>query len=419
MNGRPLRARVASWLAVSLWASCVSLVGLGTFFAYLSGFSTGFSSYLPNLVVSTLSFSTVGALVAYKRPGNPIGWLLCATGLLEALTAFAGEYGAYALVDGSLPGGVLALWFGSWTWLAAGSVVLFAFLLFPDGRLPSPRWRAMAGLYVLVNCLSVAQFALAPGRLPETGVLGVPPVANPFGVEAVAGLSSGPVGVLSPPLAVFAALTPFAALFVRYRRAEREEGRRQIKWVAYAVALLTGAIAAVSIWPPLEGTIAGLVLFLVGFLSIPTAIGIAILRHRLYDIDFVINRTLVYAVLTAALALVYFGGVGSLQLVLRPLTGGESQLAVVASTLGIAALFSPLRRRVQGFIDRHFYRKKYDAQATLSGFGARLRDETDLEALSDDLVGVVRETMEPEHASLWLRPARVPGAPDRTGEARR
>jgi len=316
MNVRPLRARVSSWLAVSLWALCVLLVALGTFFAYLSGFSTGFSQYLPNLVVGTLSFSTVGALIAYKRPGNPIGWLLCATGLLEALTAFVGEYGAYALVAGSLPGGVLALWFGSWTWLAAGSVVLFAFLLFPDGRLPSPRWRAVAGLYVLVNCLSVAQFALAPGTLPETGVLGVPPVANPFGVEAVAGLS-GPVGALSFPLAVFTALTPFAALFVRYRRAEREEGRQQIKWVAYGVALLTGAITAVSIWPPLDGTIAGLVLFLVGFLSIPAAIGIAILRHRLYDIDVLINRTLVYAVLTAALALVYFGGVASLQFVRR------------------------------------------------------------------------------------------------------
>lgn len=408
MNGRPLRARVASWLAVALWASCVSLVGLGTFFAYLSSFSTGFSPYLPNLIAGTLSFSTVGALVAYKRPGNPIGWLLCAAGLLEALTAFVGEYGAYALVAGSLPGGVLALWFGSWTWLAAGSVVLFAFLLFPDGRLPSPRWRAVAGLYVLVNCLSLAQFALAPDTLPETGVLGVPPVANPFGVEAVAGLSSGPVGVLSLPLAVFAALTPFAALFVRYRRAEREEGRQQIKWVAYAVALLTGAITAVSIWPPLEGTTADLVLFLVGFLSIPTAIGIAILRYRLFDIDIVINRTLVYAVLTAALALVYFGGVASLQFVLRPLTGGESQLAVVASTLAIAALFSPLRRRIQGFIDRRFYRKKYDAQETLANFGAGLRDETDLEALSDELVGVVQETMEPEHASLWLRPMTGP-----------
>ncbi len=221
---------------------------------------------------------------------------------------------------------------------------------------------------------------------------------------------------LSFPLAVFTGLMPFVALFVRYRRAEREEGRQQIKWVAYAVALLTVAMTAVSVWPPLDGTLAGLLLFMVGFLSIPAAIGIAILRHRLYDIDLVINRTLVYAVLTAALALVYFVGVASLQFVLRPLAGGGSQLAVVASTLAIAALFSPLRWRIQAFIDRRFYRKKYDARETLLGFGARLRDGTSLDSLGEGLVEVVRETMEPEHASLWLRPAGGPH--DGAGEVR-
>ena len=408
MSVQPPRVRFASWLAVSLWTLCVLLLALGVFFAYLNGFATGFSQYLPNLIAGTLAFSTVGGLVAYRQPRNPVGWLLCATGFFEALTAFAGEYGAYALLAGPLFGGAFGLWIASWTWLAAGSVVLFAFVVFPAGRLPSARWRAVAGLYVLVNCLSVAQVALAPGPLAETGVRGLPPVANPFGVEAVAGLSSGLAGALTFPLVIFAALTPFAALFARYRRAEGEEGRQQIKWVAYAVTLLTGVIIAVGIWPPLDGSVAGLVLFFVGFLSIPAAIGIAILRHRLFDIDLVINRTLVYAVLTAALALVYVVGVAFLQFVLRPITGGGSQLAVVASTLAIAALFNPLRRRIQGFIDRRFYRKKYDAKETLLGFGARLRDETDLEALSGDLVGVVQETMEPEHASLWLRPMTGP-----------
>ena len=415
MSGHPLLDRVASWMALPLWAVCVLLSALGVFFAYLSGFDTVFSQYLPNLVVGALSFVTVGALVAYRRPGNPIGWLLCATGLLEALTAFGGEYGAYALATGSLPGEVLALWFSTWTWLAAGSVVLFVFLFFPDGRLPSPRWRAVAWLYALANCWGVAPFALAPGPLTETGTRVLPPVTNPFGVEALDGLV-GPVGVLSLPLAIFTGLAPLVALFVRYRRAEGEAGRQQIKWVAYALVLLTGAITAVSVWPPLDGSLAGLLLFLVGFLSIPTAIGIAILRHRLYDIDLVINRTLVYAVLTAALALVYFGGVASLQLVLRPLTGGESQLAVVASTLAIAALSVPLRRRIQGFINRLFYRRKYDAKRVLDGFSARLRDETDLEALGGELVGVSRETMQPEHASLWLRPPT--GTRGGEGEAR-
>jgi hypothetical protein len=263
----------------------------------------------------------------------------------------------------------------------------------------------VAVLYLLVSCLNVAEFALAPGPLDETGTRELPPVANPFGVEAVAGLS-GPVGVVLLPLAVITGLSPFVALFVRYRRAEREEGRQQIKWVAYAVALLTAVITAVGIWPPLDGTVVGLVLFLGGFLSIPTAIGIAILRYRLFDIDLVINRTLVYAVLTAALALVYFSGVASLQLVLRPLTGDESQLAVVATTLAVAVLFNPLRRRIQDLMDRRFYRRKYDAAKTLATFGARLRDETDLGSLSDDLLGVVNETMQPEHASLWLRPSK-------------
>ena len=151
-SGGPLRARVLPGLALSVWALCVLLVAVGASFAYLSSFATGFSPYLPNLISGTLAFSTVGALVAYRRPGNPIGWLLCAAGLFEALTAFGGEYGVYALSEGSLPGGVFGLWLGSWNWLAAGPLALFALLLFPDGRLPSPRWRAVAGLYVFVSC---------------------------------------------------------------------------------------------------------------------------------------------------------------------------------------------------------------------------------------------------------------------------
>ena len=415
MSGRPFGVRAAPWLALSLWALCALLVALGAFFAYLSGFDTGFSEYLPNLVAGGLSFSTVGALVARSRPKNPIGWLLCAAGLLQAATAFGGEYGTYALVAGSLPGVAPVLWISSWSWLAVGSVLLFAFLLFPDGRLPGRRWRAAAWLYVLVSLWGIAPLALAPGPIAGTGTGGLPPVTNPFGVGALNGLG-GPVAELSLPLAVFTGLMPFVALFVRYRRAEREGGRQQIKWVAYAVVLLTAAMTAVSVWPPLDGTLAGLLLFMVGFLSIPAAIGIAILRHRLYDIDLVINRTLVYAVLTAALAVVYFAGVASLQFVLRPLAGGGSQLAVVASTLTIAALFSPLRWRIQAFIDRRFYRRKYDARETLLGFGARLRDGTSLDSLGEGLVEVVRETMEPEHASLWLRPAGGPH--DGAGEGR-
>lgn len=396
--------RVASWLAPSLWVSCVALCGLGFFFAYRSGFDTGFSQYLPNLIAGGISFSAVGALVARSRPGNPIGWLLCAAGLLQAITAFGGEYGTYALASGSLPGVAPALWVSSWSWLAVGSVLLFSFLLFPDGRLPGRRWRAVAWLYVLVSLWGVAPLALAPGPIADTGEGDLPPVANPFGVEALGGLG-GQVAGFSLPFAVFTGLMPFVALFVRYRQAAGEERRQQIKWVAYAVFMLTVAITAVSIWPPLEGSLPGLLLFMAGFLSIPTAIGIAILRYRLFDIDVVINLTLVYAVLTAALALVYFGGVALLQVLFQTVAGQGSSLAVVVSTLAIAALFSPLKRRIQRLIDRHFYRKKYDARETLEVFSTRLRDETDLKNLGDDLIGVVRETMQPAHVSFWLYPS--------------
>jgi hypothetical protein len=193
------------------------------------------------------------------------------------------------------------------------------------------------------------------------------------------------------------------SLIVRMRRAGRVE-RQQIKWLAYGGALVVGAVFAsgvISIWSPEVG----IALIGVGLLGVPIFTGVAIARYRLYDIDIVINRTLVYGALTAALVAVYFGGVAALQALFRALTGQEQQpqLAIVVSTLAIAALFEPLRRRIQSFIDRRFYRSKYDARKTLEAFSVNLRDETDLQALNEDLVGVVRETMQPAYASLWLR----------------
>jgi len=359
----------------------VALAALGSFFAVLNGFGTGFSPYLPILLTNTLSFSIVGALIASRQRENTVGWLLLASGLLWGLTAFGGEYG-YAFTAGARPGGLFGLWLGSWGWLAGGLTVLVSFLYFPDGRLPSPRWRVLAWLYGLTIFLEVAPVAFGPGPLFDTEALGSARVANPLGVEAVAGLSDL-VATVSIPLAVFTGL-PLVALVVRYQRAG-ERGRRQIKWVAYAVALLAGLITATSIWPPLDGSTAGIVLFVVGYQAIPAAVGIAILRHRLYDIDLVINRTLVYGSLTALLALVYFGGVTATQAIVQAFTGqGElPQLAIVVSTLVIAALFNPLRRRVQAFVDRRFYRRKYDAAKTLAAFNARLRDETDLDTLDE------------------------------------
>jgi hypothetical protein len=357
--------------------------------------------YTVNLVVAALAFSTVGALVAARQRKNPIGWLLLGVGIMYAIEMFAGNYGVYTLVTdpGSLPGGPLAAWLTSWVWIAGGSLVLFVFLYFPDGRLPSPRWRPVAWLVLMSAALAVAPFAFGPG--PLEGSSGGSRIVNPVGIEGSAkllDLFERASLVLLVPVSV-ALISSFV---VRFRRARGDE-RQQIKWVAYGVALFTLAIVVVSIWPSFDRSVVGSVLFLVGFLAIPSAMALAILKYRLYDIDVVINRTLVYGALSVTLALVYFGSIALLQGIWIALTGQSSQLAIVASTLLIAALFNPIRRRIQSFIDRRFYRRKYDAVKTLQDFSIRLRNETDLDALGDQLVGLARETMQPAYISLWLQ----------------
>jgi hypothetical protein len=290
-----------------------------------------------------------------------------------------------------------------------GLLSIYLILLFPDGRLPSRRWRPLAwfsGAVMVLVCLAIA---LAPGPLPDLGG-----VRNPFGLEGYPWIADA-TNVI-PALLPLCALASALSLVLRYRRSGSEE-REQIKWIAFAGSLvgLMSLITVLStlIFAPLFADSTGtqpiwLVLLqdveLLSFAGIPVAVGIAVLRYRLYDIDVIINRTLVYGSLTATLIALYFGGIVVLQRVFVLLTGQQSTLAVVASTLMIAALFNPLRRRIQSFIDRRFYRRKYDAAKTLEVFSAKLRDETDLKALSDDLVGVVRETMQPAHVSLWLRP---------------
>jgi len=358
-------------------------------------------AYLVNLVLAALAFSTVGALVAFRRRENPIGWLLLGTGMLYATEVFAGNYSTYAFStdQGSLPGGVAAAWLTSWVWILGGSLIPFVFLFFPDGRLPSPRWRPLAWLVLVNAALAVAPYAFVPGPLEDFPQES--PVINPVGIEGSASILNL-FAKFSIFLLVPIALGLILAFYIRFRRARGEE-RQQIKWVAYAVVLFTAVIIVVSVWPSLDTSPLGSVLFLAAFLAMPSAMALAILKHRLYDIDVVINRTLVYGVLTATLAMVYFGSVALLQGVLGALTGQDSQLAIVATTLAIAALFGPLRRRVQDFVDRRFYRKKYDAARTLEAFGMRLRDEVDLENLTGELVAVVEQTIQPAHVSLWLR----------------
>ncbi len=407
-----MSARSASRLAWSLWAATLGLVAVSVILYVTSTrLLPGGSPYLLNLSVAALGLSTVGALVASRRPGNSVGWLFGVTGLLYGLAAFVGEYSLYAIfvAPEPLPAGLATLWIASWLWILVGQMSLALFLFFPEGRLPSPRWRIVAALILVGILTSSATFALRPGSLLETSGRGLPPVENPLAMEA-AGLL-GLIEAVNVPLSVLM-LAPFIALFVRYRRARGGE-RQQIKWVAYAAAMLTVAFVIVSVFPSLDGSALGGALFLAGFLAVPVAVGIAILKYRLYDIDLIIRKTAIYGALTASLALVYAGGVVGLQYVSRAFTGGESQLAVVASTLVIAALFVPLRRRIQSTIDRRFYRRKYDARRTLESFNSRLRDETDLGRICAELTDVAWETVQPEQVSLWLRP---PGGRSRETE---
>ena len=396
--------RTATWLAWSLCVLSLALTALSLFLLARSISHPGVHIF-DHWVDSTLAaivFSIVGAVIAPRTPPhNPIGWLFCVVGLLFAVTHFSAEYAIYTLLaaPGSLlPGGEAAAWLASWLWIPQlGSVVLVV-LLFPDSRLPSRGWRWFAWLSVLLVLVGAVLAALSPGPIS----VGLGPIHNPLGVESLPSFIKVVERVVNTLLFV-----AVISLFVRLRHA-RELERQQIKWFVYATAL---AICGGIVTYPVSEAIGsvwlkwiGFVPFLVGVMAIPISMGIAILRYRLYEIDTLINRTLVYALLTAALVAVYFGTIVLLQRLFVVLTGEKSTLAVVASTLLIAALFNPLRGRIQSFIDRRFYRRKYDAAKTLEAFSAKLRDETNLGALSDDLVGVVKETMQPAHVSLWLRP---------------
>jgi len=393
-----MSGRNASWLAWSLWAFTVLAAALTLFFVPFNE-PSAFRNTVP-ISALILAFSTVGALVASRRPGHAIGWLFCSGALAWILGELALEYAVYALITapGALPAGAWATWFGEW---ARGTgwflIVSFLLLLFPNGRLPSPRCRPV--LWGAVGF--VALFTLGSWLSPLSNDLRLAFVRNPLGLALGLGVLLTEVVYLTFPLLILAS---GAAAISRFR-ASRGDERQQLKWFAYAVGVMV--VLFVS-WFSLA--LAGIVtpdslLWTVPLLGLPVAVGIAILRHRLYDIDAVINKTLVYGALSASLVLVYFGAVVVLQRALAFLTGEGSQLAVVASTLAIAALFNPVRKSVQVFVDRRFYRQKYDARKTLAAFSATLRDETDLDRLEPELLTVVHETLRPEHASLWLRPS--------------
>jgi len=368
------------------------------------------------IAVSLLTYPTVGAFVASRRPENLIGWILCGVGVRFVIEGFALVHAGYALSaqPGVLLGEEIAYWVAGWfdfPLVVLGLVLML--LLFPDGRLPSASWRAVPWAAAGAGALWILLWVTARDS-PMNWFFGLSTSHKPYVAGSALRSFSEGLGTLGALALVGIGVASVISLSLRWENARGDE-RQQIKWFTYAAAVLVGVPL---IGAPLVGMVtesmggsweAGLALpVLASLLGIPVAVGIAILKYRLYDIDVVINRTLVYATLTALLAATYFGGVTGAQAIFRTLTGQESQLAVVASTLVIAALFSPLRRLVQRFVDRRFYRKKYDARKTLEAFSARLRNETDLKALNAELVGVVRETMQPAHVSMWLRPDRVP-----------
>jgi hypothetical protein len=409
-----MSVRTAAWLAWALFGITVAVFAVGVVFATLSliadpsrlAQSAGeFLTILP-----FFSFPVVGVLIASRRPRNWIGWICLITGLFwtgffENDMSTRYELARTGSVQSSVP--LDALTQADWVF-PVGLLGIYMILLFPDGRLPSRRWRPFALFAGAVIVLINVSFVLAPGPLDEH-----PGVQNPFGLEQFPWISGAVmVMVLMLPLCI---LVSAFSLVLRYRRSNGEM-REQIKWLAFAgsfvgltylVTLVSGLLFSPDSYitngtPPLWVSLSQQLSY-VSFASVPIAIGFAVLKYRLYDIEIIINRALVYGPLTATLVLTYVVGVVSLQYAFRALTGSESQLAIVASTLAIAALFNPMRHRIQDFIDRRFYRGKYDARKTLEAFAVKLRDETNLQALSAELVKAVRETMEPERVSLWLR----------------
>jgi hypothetical protein len=398
---RPLNAPLAARFAWSIWAA--TLVLLLAAFALGAANLGGVRLAYVGLAASFLCFPTVGALIASRRPDNAVGWICCAIGPSIALAVAPLEYAGYAVAHpGALPAPAWVGWPASWTWyVALGLMSTFLLLLFPTGRLPSRRWRLVAWAAGAVTTAISLTAAVAPIPLDA----GLP--TNPLGIKQLAWAWEvlEPIGVL---LLGALTVTSAASLVVRFRRARGEE-RQQLKWFTYGAGVLTVLLAVSAVSPALNARIPLLVVA-AALAAPPLAIGVAILRYRLYDIDRLINRTLVYGLLTGLLGGLYAGTV----LILGQLFGGigsdPPSWVVAGATLAVAALFQPARSRIQQLVDRRFNRRKYNAAKTVEAFSARLRDEIDLNALSAEVLAVVDQTMQPTRASLWLRPS-VPDSP--------
>jgi hypothetical protein len=352
-----------------------------------------------SFVAASLAFGSVGAMIAARVPENPIGWIFCLAGVLLGVADFGNQWADQMLFIASdpLPGGRTAAWLQQLGLAPSFGLLALSLLLFPDGKLPSRRWRPVLWLALAGIGLFVIGGTLGPGPLVEP----FENVSNPVGIPGSRGVMDTAVGL---GFLLTVASVGLAGLGIRARlKRSRGVAREQLKWLAFAaavagVAVVGQLVAYIAVGIDLGGSAAlGL-----GFTVFPVAAGAAILRYRLYDIDVVINRALVYGALTIALGTAYLGTVLLLQLALQPLTR-DSQLAIAVSTLAVAALFRPARARIQQAVDHRFFRRRYDSARTLERFSAQIRREVELNAVSATLRSVVDDTMQPAHVSLWLR----------------
>lgn len=397
--------RASAWLAWTMWALCAALVVLTAILHNVTpeiprrGWLTPASLLIG---VAWLAYPTVGALVVSRQPRNPVGWIFCAAGIALLTTVGLQAYADYAVL--AQHSQLSAIPYVAWAAQSSiGVAVVFfttvlLFLLFPDGRPPSRGWWAVAWAAGAGNVMFVLWTGTWPGSMYD-----YPSIDNPFGLEGQARDVIVALGEASFLIILATLVASLISVLVRWEKAGEVE-RQQVRLFAISAVPIV-LITIPAFWWGGFGVQA----------LLPIAAGIAIFKYRLYDIDLIVNRTLVYGSLTVSLALVYFGVVTATQAIVQTFTGERElpQLVVVVSTLAIAALFAPLRRRIQAFIDRRFYRSKYNAAKTLAAFNTQLRDETDLDTLSGDLVGVVRQTMQPTHVSLWLRPGSAPNRQQR------
>ena len=420
----------AKWTA---WLSCMLAMASGVAGLILWGRSRSYLS--PSAVLCAMTFQALGLVIVTHQPRNRIGWIFCAIGVLNGLWLLTSQYAIQALITdpGSLPGGASAAWLSSWTWAPpiwlTGTLCI---LLFPDGHLPSRRWRpvvwlAISGIVLFIGALSLTPWEgrgniASPPELEgtATGLLAVVdwllslavaatpselqggvtyPIDNPLGLKGTnAALAT--VAAIGAVLILASFIASLAAPILRFRHARGAE-RQQLKWIVYAVALTSLIYLAANSRLPHLTELA----FAVNLSLFPIAAAVAVLRYHMYDIDLVINRTLVYGLLTGVLGLGYAATVIILGQLFGGVSGNPPSWAVAGATLAVAALFQPARHRIQAVVDRRFNRRKYDAARTVEAFSTRLRDEVDLDALSAELLAVADQTMQPTTASLWLRPA--------------